>query len=86
MGEGNAGPTAGGAGCLGCLGVFAIIAVVFVIGSIVTGVVNPRDACDEAREAKVLSQTLDDPDKRLIAAMQYQVKAQECADIGGVVP
>ncbi|WP_154096509.1 hypothetical protein [Microbacterium testaceum] len=83
MSEGNAKPSSGGVGCLGCLGVIVVLGGVALAGTLIYGAMNPRDACDEAREARVLSQTLDDPDKRTIAAMQYVVKAQECADIGG---
>ncbi|MCI9856786.1 hypothetical protein [Microbacterium proteolyticum] len=73
-------------GCLGCLGVFGILGVIIVVGTIVTGISNPRDACDDAQDAKVLARTLDDPGDRDIAAMQYAVKARECAAIGGEVP
>lgn len=83
MSEGNARPSSGGAGCLGCLGVIVTLGGIAFGGTLIYGAMNPKDACDEAREAKVLSQTLDDPDKRLIAAMQYEVTARECANIGG---
>jgi hypothetical protein len=79
----------GGLGCLGCLGIIGLV-VVLVVGLAVGGValgraMNPPDACDEAYEAKVLSERLDNPDDRTIAAMQYAVKAAECAQIGGTI-
>lgn len=73
-------------GCLGCLGVFGILGVIIVVGTIITGINNPRDACDDAQDAAVLARTLDDPGDRDIAALQYAAKARECAAIGGEVP
>lgn len=75
----------GGLGCLGCLGIIGLV-IVLAIGGVALGrAMNPPDACDEAYEAKVLSERLDDPDDRTIAAMQYAVKAAECAQIGGTI-
>jgi hypothetical protein len=75
----------GGWGCLGCLGVIVLVIALALGGTAIWRAMNPPDACDEAYEAKVLSERLDDPDDRTIAAMQYAVKAAECAQIGGTI-
>lgn len=75
----------GGWGCLGCLGVLFLIVVLAVGGVAINNALNPPDACDEASDARMLAETLDNPDDRTIAAMQYAVKAAECERIGGSV-
>ena len=66
-----------------------LLVVVVIVVALAVNASSPRTSdgpCEEAQQAYVLANGLDDDHDAQIAAMQYAVKKAECEAEGGVVP